>query len=418
MSRVHAVIFLCVWTLCPSSLSYQAPEDKEDIFTTRACPAFLVFNSVAFLADMTIELLCHCKPEEAHSVVWYYQKYLGTKDIMVLTDFSGTSIMDSSKVGRNLELRDRFSIRLFSLVVFRVQEDDSGHYICGTASGEYFYGYDVDVQVVRLVLFSLDVVQRNETQDLDTTDTPFTVFNSYWPWSVCDRCGVKGEQTRVGLCYVKSDYLQVRYLRQKNSETSCGSSAVPLRFGLANNGHGAELVVRGCHASCPFKPTPVSPQQKALMDFLGYGDPDFPGIPVYYYNQPAGSNLVLSCPNAKPQQVVAWDKGMTPLHRSSFMEGLNESARLFIDVGDHLHFRPVRLQDKGTYFCWIQGRKAAEVRLGVYARLRKMRRFSDPESLFALEVIMVIYVVLTTVFLIFISLRFLWAIRREHKALD
>ncbi|KAL7860884.1 hypothetical protein AOLI_G00172330 [Acnodon oligacanthus] len=411
---------LCVWTLCLSLLTaYQAPEDKEDIFTSRACPAFLVFDSVAYPADMTIELPCHCKPEETLSVVWYYQKHLGTQDTRVLTDFAGTAIVDSSKIGRDSDLRGRFSIRLFSLIVFRVQEDDSGHYICGTASGEFFYGYDVDVQVVRQVLFSWNLSQRNETQASEaegSPNKPFQVFASHWPWSVCDRCGVRGEQTRVGLCCVMSEHLQVRYLHKSSNVTSCGSSAVPLSFGLANSGYGAELVVRDCHTPCPPKRATISPEKKALLDFLGYDDPKSPGLPVYYHNHPVESDLVLSCPGTKPQHAVAWDKGSAPLYRSQFIEGLNQSSRLFIDVGHHLHIRPVRLEDKGTYFCWIEGKKAAEIKLGVYSRLGRTRRISDPESLLALKAILVIYTLLTAVFLLIISIRFMWNVSKERRA--
>uniref|UniRef100_W5KTE2 Family with sequence similarity 187 member A n=1 Tax=Astyanax mexicanus TaxID=7994 RepID=W5KTE2_ASTMX len=417
---VHGVFLLSIWMLCPSLLmSYQAPEDKEDIFTTRACPALLVFESVAYLEDMTIELPCHCKPEKVLSVVWYYQKYLGMMDTKVLTDFSGTAIVDSSKVGRDLELRNRFSIRLFSLIVFRVQEGDSGHYVCGTASGEFFYGYDVDIQVVREVLFPWNLVplkQKQASEAKENVNTPFQVFTSYWPWSLCDRCGVKGEQTRVGLCYVMSQHLQVRYLRQSSNVTSCGSSAVPLRFGLANSHHRAELVVRSCHTPCPKKATTVSPERKGLLDFLGYGDPESPGLSVHYHNHPVGSDLVLSCPGMKPQHAVAWDKGSTPLYRSEFMEGLKKSSRMFIDVGHHLHIRLVHLKDKGSYFCWIQGKKAAEIKLGVYSRVGRMRRISDPEALFILKNILKVYALLTAVFLLIISVRFIWQLEEALTA--
>lgn len=43
--------------------SYEAPEDKEDVFARRACPAFLTFNNAVFVSGATVELPCHCKPE-------------------------------------------------------------------------------------------------------------------------------------------------------------------------------------------------------------------------------------------------------------------------------------------------------------------------------------------------------------------
>ncbi|XP_060758696.1 Ig-like V-type domain-containing protein FAM187A [Neoarius graeffei] len=412
-------------TLCPLLLSaYQAPEDKEDIFTSRSCPAFLVFDNAAYVADMTVELPCHCKPADALSVVWYYQKHLGTKNTKVLTDFSGTAITDSSKVGREANLHDRFSIRLFSLIIFRAQPSDSGHYVCGTASGQFFYGYDVDVQVIRNVLFPWNLEQTAEAQtNLEQTgiflksdpSETFRVFTSYWPWSACDRCGVPGEQVRVGLCYVVSEYLHVRYIREIRNVTSCGSSAVPLRFGLSGADYGAELSVRRCKSSCPPKP-PVNPQRQALLEFLGYGKEASSGLLVYSHNHPANTDLVLSCPKARPQHTVAWDKGSTPLYRSQYMEGVDTNPRVFIDLGHHLHFRPVTMEDKGTYYCWIQGRKAAEIRLGVYTRLGPQRSLSDPESLFGLSVILLCYAGLTAIFLFIISLRFICDLITERRA--
>lgn len=401
-------------TLCPLLLSaYQAPKDKEDIFTTRSCPAFLVFDNAAHVADMTVELPCHCKPADALSVVWYYQKHLGTKNTKVLTDFSGTAITDSSKVGREVNLRDRFSIRLFSLLIFRAQPSDSGHYVCGTASGQFFYGYDVDVQVTRNVLFPWNLEQTAEPQELKSDPREhFRVFTSYWPWSVCDRCGVQGEQVRVGLCYVMSEYLQVRYIREIRNVTSCGSSAVPLSFGLSDADYGAELSIRSCESFCPPKP-PLNPQRQALLEFLGYSNQASSGLLVYYHNHPTNTDLILSCPKARPEHAVAWDKGSTPLYRSQYMD---TNSHVFIDLGHHLHFRPVRVEDKGTYYCWIQGEKAAEIRLGVYTRLGRQRSLSDPESLFALSIILLCYAGLTAVFLFIVSLRFICDLITERRA--
>ncbi|XP_067238202.1 Ig-like V-type domain-containing protein FAM187A [Chanodichthys erythropterus] len=412
------VLVICFSAIFPWLLSaYEAPEDKEDIFASRPCPAFLVFDTAAFIADMTIELPCHCKPEETHSVVWYYQKQIGSMNTKVLTDFEGTTVVESSKVGRGSDLHSRFSIRLFSLLIFRVQKADSGHYICGTASGEFFYGYDVDIQEVRQVLFPWNVKQRSQVQEAESVKMKmemFQVFTSYWSWSKCDRCDIQGEQTRVGLCYVKSIYLHVRYQHESGTVASCGSSAVPQQFGLSGSGYGAELEVRNCHTNCPPKPT-TSPERRALLKFLEYDDR---GVTIHFHNHPADSDLVLTCPGAKPQFAVAWDKGSAPLYRSKYLEGLNKTSRVFIDTGHHLHFRPVRLEDKGSYFCWLQGELAAEIRLGVYLRLGRLRQISDPESVYALQVILACYIGITAMFLLTVLVRFIWQISKEDIFAD
>ncbi|XP_039543038.1 coiled-coil domain-containing protein 103 isoform X1 [Pimephales promelas] len=415
------VLAICFWAICPLLLSaYEAPEDKKDIFASRACPAFLVFDTVAFIAHMTIELACHCKPEETHSVVWYYQKQIGSMNTKVLTDFEGTMVVESSKVGRGSDLHSRFSIRLFSLLIFRVQRADSGHYICGTASGEFFYGYDVDVQEVHQVLFPLNVKERTQVQEAKPVRMKtemFQVFTSYSSWSKCDRCDIPGEQTRVGFCYVKSIYLHVRYQHESDGAASCGSSAVPKQFGLSGSSYGAKLEVRNCHTICPPKPT-TSPERRALLKFLQDDGQASPGVTIHYHNHPTGSDLVLTCPGAKPQYAVAWDKGSAPLYRSQYMEGLNKTSRIFIDTGHHLHFRPLRLKDKGLYFCWLQGELAAEIRLGVYLRLGRLRQISDPESVYALQLILACYTGITAMFLITILVRFIWQISKEDTLAD
>ncbi|KAJ8404403.1 hypothetical protein AAFF_G00341760 [Aldrovandia affinis] len=405
---MRVALRLLLLQLClafPSLLSaYEAPEDKEDVFARKACPAFLVFDSMAYLEDMTIELPCHCKPEEAHSVVWYYQKRLRGGNARVLTDFEGTVSVDSSQVGHGTDLRSRFSIRLFSLLIFRAQEADSGHYLCGTASGQFFYGYHVDVQRVRRVSFprrpGVPAPRRAAG-----TGQPYRVFTSFWPWSVCDRCGVPGEQTRVGLCYLRSDYLSVRYVSAA-AAAPCGSAAVPRRFRLADGEMGAELAVRSCRATCSLEPAEAA-ERKNLLEFLGYGGTS-ERVPVYYHSHPAGAPLVLACPGAKPQHAVAWDRERRPMYRARYMEGLNRTARVYIDAGHHLHFRPVRLEDEGRYYCWLQGRPAAEIRLGVYLRLGRRRQIDDPEATHALRAIALSYAAYSMVFLLFVAVRFCW----------
>lgn len=55
----------CFFILMHSEVwSYEAPEDKQDVFASRACPAFLTFTNAAYIAGVTVELPCHCKPQE------------------------------------------------------------------------------------------------------------------------------------------------------------------------------------------------------------------------------------------------------------------------------------------------------------------------------------------------------------------
>ncbi|XP_008927581.2 Ig-like V-type domain-containing protein FAM187A [Manacus vitellinus] len=132
-SLLGATILLCLVDV----LQAFAIEKKGDVFKKMACLAFLTFENVAYLADMTFKLPCKCKPKEVSSVIWYFQKNLHGHETTVLMDFNGTMVLDSSHVRAGSDLLKRFSIRMFSLIMFRAQVRDSGHYPCGSKEGRF-----------------------------------------------------------------------------------------------------------------------------------------------------------------------------------------------------------------------------------------------------------------------------------------
>ncbi|XP_034393983.1 Ig-like V-type domain-containing protein FAM187A isoform X2 [Cyclopterus lumpus] len=399
--------------LSPEVWSYEAPEDKQDVFARKACPAFLTFTNAAYLAGVTVEIPCHCKPQQIQSVVWFFRKHLdGSKETRALTDHHGNRLLDPNIVPHSGELRSRFSIRLFSLLIFRAGPDDSGIYICGSVHKDFFYGYDLDIQEARTLSFisrRMGVRQRLPSEStskkrevrkgLGSTKSLYQVFTSFRPWSVCDRCGVPGEQVRVGLCHVHSHYLHVRYRRANQTVTSCGSGAVPKAFGqLKQSSVGARLQVKSCQVTCQTQ-APPSSKILALMTFLGYNSAS---LPVFYLNHPAHRILTLGCPGARPNMAVAWDRGFEPIYRSEHLAGRDLNApppRLLIDTGHHLLFQPAKTQDSGVYYCWLEGHRAAEIRLLVYAHLgRGQSVTSHPDFWIALQTVLRSYVVMTAVF--------------------
>lgn len=219
-----AAVLLCLADV----LHAFAIEEKGDVFKRTACPAFLMFDNAAYLADMTFELPCNCKPEEVSSVTWYFQKSMGSHKTTVLTDFAGNMIVDSGHIRAGSDMLKRFSIRMFSLIVFRAQVTDSGHYLCGTKEGDFFYGYDVDVQPTKSITVAFED-KGQHVQD-DRTGQLISLFTTFWDWTRCDRCGVRGEQRRIGLCYVQTARLHPRYRAAVPNVTSCGSKAVPAHF--------------------------------------------------------------------------------------------------------------------------------------------------------------------------------------------
>ncbi|XP_040007717.1 Ig-like V-type domain-containing protein FAM187A [Xiphias gladius] len=409
---VFSVISTCllVFLLCPEAWSYEAPEDKQDVFARRACPAFLTLTNAAYLAGVTVELPCHCKPQQVQSVVWFFRKHLGSsKETRALTDHHGNKLLDTSQVPHSGELRSRFSIRLFSLLIFRAGPHDSGIYICGSARKDFFYGYDLDIQEARTLSLTPRLTPENiskklkERKRLSSAQPLYRVFTSYRPWSVCDRCGLPGEQVRVGLCYVHSNFLHVRYRRANQTVASCGSGAVPRSFGrLKQSRTGAKLEVKSCQVTCPAA-APPSSKLLALMAFLGYSSASLPvEVPVFYLNHPADQVLTLGCPGALPNLAVAWDRGSEPIYRTEHSAGSNISAtplRLLIDTGHHLVFKPTKSQDSGVYYCWLQGRRAAEIRLLVYVHLgRGQSVTSHPDFPAAVQTVLKSYATMTAVF--------------------
>ncbi|XP_037336403.2 Ig-like V-type domain-containing protein FAM187A, partial [Pungitius pungitius] len=404
---------LLLLLLSPEAWSYEAPEDKQDAFARKACPAFLTFTNAAFLAGVTVEVPCHCKPQQVQSVVWFFRKHLrGSKETRALTDHHGNSLLDPDSVPHSGGLRSRFSIRLFSLLIFRAEPGDSGIYICGSAHKDFFYAYDVDIQEARTLSFmrgppSESISQTiEERKGLGSTKPLYQVFTSFRPWSVCDRCGLPGEQVRVGLCHVHSHYLHVRFRRANQTVTSCGSGAVPGAFGrLKQSGFGAKMEVKSCEVACEDQAS-LSPKIIALMAFLGLNSAS---LPVFYLSTPSDRSLTLGCPGARPNMAVAWDRGIKPIYRSEGLAGRNLSAthpRLHLDTGHNLVFQPAKTPDSGVYYCWLEGHRAAEIRLLVYVHLgRGQSVTSHPDFWAAMNLVLRSYVSMTALFCLLLFFR-------------
>ncbi|NXS62487.1 F187A protein, partial [Brachypteracias leptosomus] len=403
-----AAVLLCLVDV----LQAFAIEEKEDAFKRMACPAFLMFDNAAYLADMTFELPCNCKPREVSSVVWYYQKDMGSHKTMVLTDFAGTVIVDSSHIRTGSDLLKRFSIRMFSLIVFRAQVTDSGHYICGTEQGDFFYGYDVDIQPSRHITVAF--ADRGQHVQANQTEKLFSLFTTFWDWGRCDRCGVRGEQRRLGLCYLQSTHLHPRYRTALPSVTSCGSRAVPARFQRPARRRRPEVAIRSCLSPCLKQEAPEEGVQAISNVIAKLGEkPWEPRVPTQFHRQPIGTALVITCPGARPEHAVAWDKSSVRLYRSRYLLGVNRSMRVFIDHGNHLHIQQVRVTDKGTYFCWREGEMVAGFRLSVIYPPRRHRAFDDPETIYAVKVIGTGYVIISFIFLLSQLCRCCWWVLRS-----
>lgn len=90
---------------------------------------------------------------QVQSVVWFFRKLGdGWQETRPLADLQGSRLLDPQQVLHSSSLLSRFSIRLFSLLIFRARSEDAGIYICGSAhGGDFFYAYDLDIQEARML---------------------------------------------------------------------------------------------------------------------------------------------------------------------------------------------------------------------------------------------------------------------------
>ncbi|XP_061907905.1 Ig-like V-type domain-containing protein FAM187A [Entelurus aequoreus] len=392
--------------------SFEPPEEKADVFAKKACPAFLTFFNAAYLAGATVELPCYCKPHQVHSVVWFFRKLgSGSEETRALADHHGNQLLDSSRIPHGGDLRSRFFIRLFSLLLFRASVDDSGVYICGSEHGDYFYAYDLDIQEVQKLGPARESasISRKRRQRQRSGEPLYRVFTTFRPWSRCDRCGLPGEQVRAGLCYVHSRFLHVRYQGTNRTVVSCGSEAVPEAFSrLKRSRPGASLEIRSCHVTCPNEAPPPSVVDN-IMVFVGHSSKETQ-VQVSYLNHPADQILTLGCPDARPGMAVAWDRGPKPIYRLHSQA----SPRLYIDAGHHLVFKPATLQDSDVYYCWLQGRRVAEIHLLVYTSFGKNSSiWSHPEFSTAMQLVLKCYATMTAVFCLLLLIRAGVRLRRD-----
>ncbi|XP_004458765.1 Ig-like V-type domain-containing protein FAM187A [Dasypus novemcinctus] len=392
MSLAHTTVLLWAW----GSLQAFEIVEKENIFQKTPCPAFLMFDNAAYLADMSFELPCHCKPEEVSAVVWYYQEHPGSSHTKVLTDFDGRVLTEAAQVRVGSDMLVRFSIRMFSLLVFRAQPEDSGLYFCGTRKGDYFYAYDVDIQSSAGMVATFKDKGQEPFEDERLGN--LRVFTTFWEWTPCDRCGVRGERWRIGLCYLQSPDLSPRYHKTLPNVVSCGSRAVPRKLRNTARDHTPELLVQSCMVPC--ERMTIRKSMMAVFDYVSKvgSRPWVPQVPIQFHQQRLGHGLIISCPGARPEHAVAWDKDSQHLYRTEYLKGVNRSMRVFIDHGNQLHIRFTQLSDRGIYYCWRQGVQIAGFRLTVTSLGHYQVSLSDPETRSALQLTLLGYLLITAVF--------------------
>ncbi|XP_041432187.1 Ig-like V-type domain-containing protein FAM187A [Xenopus laevis] len=368
------------------------------------CPATLMFEQIAFLQDMNVELPCRCKPDGTTSVIWYYKRHLNSKHITLFKDsVKDKVIVDSARDKDQNDLYARFDVIDLDLTIVGAHPDDSGIYICGSKTGEFYYGYELDIQrsTDARVIFS----DKDEQPLPDINTDGFQAYTSFGQWSKCDRCGVRGEQRKLGLCTARSPYMNPRF-QIKGDDVSCGSDAVPERFKPLIANRPAEIFFRSCEVACAEnKPGMLGKVVNAANNLSAYLKKRFGFLPTHKlptqkYVSTLGGKVTFTCPGSKPDDAVAWDKDDERLYHSEYLIGTSKYMNLFIDHGNNLHIKFAQFTDKGLYTCWLNGKQISSIKLTVSKEPPKRRKLTDADTLFAAKVLGFCFLVCTVLFFI------------------
>ncbi|XP_061407345.1 Ig-like V-type domain-containing protein FAM187A isoform X2 [Lethenteron reissneri] len=419
------------------------------------CPATLSFVSAAFLSGSAMELPCRCKPEDAlRGVTWFYYRELPgwfSSRPVVLSDRSGTRILDRDAM--SADLTSRFSILLFNLVILDSRPSDSGHYICGSSDGDFYFAYEVVVQFTgsaRLVLLDREEQPRPELT-VKGVHNKVTVFTAWSGWTPCDRCGRPGEMINAGVCMVSGSVITSakkgapRYVSEvPGGPVGCGSLAAPRFALLAARSRPPEILVRGCRDTCASTGSAVQDVHAALRELMGLGPV---GVAKLQNRVTLARHVELSCPGGSPQwsvwraavagcrgfefacslspwiflqSAVGWDRDGQPLLRSVFSRTrgreleATEFGRVTLDNNNHLHILNAKRRDAGRYSCWLAGRMVAELEVTVTPKNRTRRRLDprDPELKAALAALWRLYAALCAVTAVVLALRVRAAVAR------
>ncbi|XP_018431494.1 PREDICTED: Ig-like V-type domain-containing protein FAM187A [Nanorana parkeri] len=394
-SKIVVALFILFCWQIPTAGGFVISEE-EIKYSKVSCPAIPSFDTVAYATDMNIELPCLCMPDTKTPVIWYYKDTLRSLNTKLLTTPAGKADDYVS-----LHLESKIITRFYSLIVQKARVKDSGLYICGSSDGQFYWGYDVDIQDFSNAYVEFEDHHQHPQPNL--VSDQLTAFTSFWEWSQCDRCDVRGEQQKVGLCYVSSTYLDLRYRLTETGVASCGSDAVPPNLKEQISWRRPEIFFRNCETPCHNRKAGVLGTIKywlhklnKIKDYI----PWLPKAPTEQHTHTLGSSLTLACPGAKPQDAVSWDKGNINLYKSDYFIGQEMAKRIYIDHGNNLNFRYVTFNDKATYYCWLKGQLQAGIKLLITTDPIHQRKFTDAESYLALKIIAYSFCIFISIFVV------------------
>lgn len=387
---ISILMFFICWQI--TIVNAYVLAEKEQTNEKLLCPSIPIYESVAYGTDMTIELPCKCRPDTNTHVYWFYKQSVNSVATQMLTP-DGTQ--------KSLHVESKIITKMYNVIIHKARVKDSGIYLCGNGDGAFFWGYDLDVQDTSNAYVAFQEHHQDPQPDLQTEH--LTAFTAFWNWQKCDRCDAPGEQRKIGFCYVSSAYLEPRYMLSQSSVVPCGSHGIPDNLRKEISNRRPEIFIRSCNVPCHTRVPGLKGTVHYFLHKLSKITkfiPFFSKAPTKKHTHTLGSSLTLACPGAKPGDAVAWDKTNKHYYKSDHLIGQKKATRIFIDHGNNLNFRFVRYSDEATYYCWLQGKLKAGIKLTLQADPTEKRKFSDADSIRALRYIGVSFAIFLFIFLI------------------
>ncbi|XP_073463168.1 Ig-like V-type domain-containing protein FAM187A [Aquarana catesbeiana] len=387
---VSILMFFICWQI--TTVNAYVLSEKEQTNEKLLCPSIPIYESVAYATDMTIELPCKCRPDTKTHVYWFYKKSVNSVKTQMLTP-DGTQ--------KSLHVESKIVTKMYNVIIHKARVKDSGIYICGNGDGAFFWGYDLDVQDTSNAYVAFQEHHQDPQPDLKTEH--LTAFTAFWNWEKCDRCDVPGEQRKIGFCYVSSAHLEPRHMLSQSSVVPCGSHGIPDNLRKELSDRRPEIFIRSCLTPCHTRVPGLKGTTQYWLHKLSKIKNYIPFLskaPTEKHTHTVGSSLTLACPGAKPGDAVAWDKSNKQFYKSDYLIGQKEATRIFIDHGNNLNFRYVRYSDQATYYCWLQGKLKAGIKLTLQADPTEKRKFTDSDSILALRMIGLSFAIFFLIFVI------------------
>ncbi|XP_032870106.1 protein FAM187B-like [Amblyraja radiata] len=334
--------------------------------------------SLAFLSNNPLSLRCPSATEVPEcSVHWQYQDLSQPQAQPSTFIRSGHLTVYQGSMG---DLGSRANLHRGSLIMDTAKTTDTGLYLCKSANST-LAAYQVDVQDSSLVYVSHQGLGKSILSNqslrvnLGSSQHMVKLYTRWGPWQECNRCNVIGEQKVMGFCYAKlsdidEDEDEDEALEVNGITLPCG--LMELLIGQSLPRRGAELHYQWCRQPCKKEEQSLEIAANHLLLEIGEWWRWWCGRePVFDWMEPRTTllqsmyhgirdNARMTCPGATVYTPVLWQRDSTFITQGGNSDGRH---RLVDAMGGIYEIKSVMPSDRGTYRCWVHGRRVASFHL-------------------------------------------------------